>query len=50
MNDKVMLVISVSNLSFLEEMKEILTDERVLVRVISDEAWELMMKEENMPS
>jgi hypothetical protein len=50
MQNKVLLVISTSNLKLLEEMKEIITDDRVLVRVVSDEAWELMMKDKDLPS
>lgn len=47
MENKVLLVIPISNLELLEEMKEIILDSRVLVRVITDEEWELMQK--NMP-
>jgi hypothetical protein len=45
MGNKVVLVLPVSNLSTLEELKDVLTNPQLLVKVVTDEEFELLFKQ-----
>ena len=44
MDNKVMMIVPITNLSILEELKEVLLDERVLVKFVTQEAFDLLME------